>query len=64
MYAFQLWREFKLSIAEIHILFPAAPIEYIDKNVCILNIQDKQEIISKAQHIWWTIKIVDAFSRL
>ena len=59
MYAFQLWREFKLSLAEIHQCFPKTEIEYISKNICILNSQDKAEILKKAAHIWGTIKIIE-----
>lgn len=59
MYAFQLWREFKLSLAEIHQCFPKIEIEYISKNICILNTQNKAEILRKVQHIWGTIKVIE-----
>lgn len=59
MYAFQLWREFKLSLAEIHQCFPKIEIEYISKNICILNTQNKAEILKKVQHIWGTIKVIE-----
>jgi tRNA G10 N-methylase Trm11 len=59
MYAFWLGREFKLSLAEIHQCFPKTEIEYISKNICILNTQNKAEILKKAAYMWGTIKIIE-----
>jgi len=59
MYAFWLWREFKLSLAEIYSCFPKTEIVYISKSICILNTQNKEEILRKASHMWWTIKIIE-----
>ena len=59
MYAFQLWREFKLSLWEIFQLFPKTQIEYADKNICILNTQDRADVLEKAASIWGTIKIIE-----
>lgn len=59
MIAFQLWREFKLSLAEIYQCFPKIEIEYISKSICILNTQNKEEILKKASHMWGTIKIIE-----
>lgn len=59
MYAFQLWREFKLSIAEIYSLFPTTDIEYVDKQVLILNTQKREEVLKKAAHMWGTIKVIE-----
>ena len=59
MYAFQLWREFKLSLAEIHQCFPKTEIEYISKSICVLNTQNKDEILKKASHMWGTIKVIE-----
>lgn len=59
MYAFQLWREFKLSLWEIYQLFPKVEIEYADKSICILNTQDADLIFSKLSRIWGTIKVVE-----
>lgn len=61
MHAFQLWREFKLSLAEIYTLFPTTEIVYADMGVCILNTQNSQEIIEKAQKMGWVIKIIALF---
>jgi len=59
MYAFWLWREFKLSLAEIYGCFPKTEIAYISKSICILNMQNKEEILRKARHMWGTIKIIE-----
>ena len=59
MYAFQLWREYKLSLAEIYALFPETRVEYIDEHICILDSQDRSFIISKLQHMWGTIKCIE-----
>jgi len=59
MYAFQLWREFKLSLGEIFQLFPKTEIEYADKSICILNTQDKETVLARAKRIWGTIKIIE-----
>lgn len=59
MYAFQLWREYKLSLAEIYALFPTTKMEYVDKNVCILDTQDKNLVLTKVGHMWGTIKLIE-----
>ena len=59
MYAFQLWREFKLSIAEIYALFPTTPIEYVDKQILILNTQKREDVLKKAAHMWGSIKVIE-----
>ncbi len=59
MFAFQLWREFKLSLWEIYQLFPKIKITYADKNVCILDTQNKNEILKAAERIGGTIKIIE-----
>lgn len=59
MYAFWLWREFKLSLWEIYQLFPKIEIIYADKSICILDSQDTKDILAKASKIWGTIKIIE-----
>jgi len=59
MYAFQLWREFKLSLAEIFQLFPTDKIEYADKNVCILDTQDRERVLKYLERMWGTIKVIE-----
>ncbi len=59
MYAFQLWREYKISLAEIYALFPTTKIEYVDKNVCILDTQDKNLVLTKVEHMGGVIKVIE-----
>lgn len=58
MYWFQLWREFKISIAEILAVFPKAEIVLANKHLLIVSGLEESEIIKEAKNIWWTIKIV------
>jgi len=57
MYWFLLWREFKLSIAEILTVFKNVSIIYSWKSVLILDWLTEKEILDKADNLWWTIKI-------
>ena len=59
MYAFQLWREYKLSIAEIYALFPTAIPVYVDDAFCILDIDSLNKIIRNAPRMWGVIKIIE-----
>ena len=56
---FQLWREFKLSIAEILFTFPEGKIVYLDKNFLILENTQKDEVLQKCDTLWWTIKVLE-----
>ena len=57
-YAFQLWREYKLSIAEIYALFPTAVPVHVDDSFCILEIASSEEVSKKAERMWGIIKII------
>jgi len=59
MYAFQLWREFKLSLAEIHAIFPTLEIEYADKYICIVKIDDSWVLLKGVKHMGWIIKLIE-----
>lgn len=59
MYWFQLWREFKLSIAELLSVFPGWKIELVHKHLLFISWIEKEDILNKAHKIWWTIKIID-----
>ena len=59
MFVFELWREFKLSIAEIFAVFPNWKIDFCDKKVLVLTNIEKQEILEKSKKLWWTIKIFE-----
>ncbi|MDA9128869.1 hypothetical protein N9J72_00125 [Candidatus Gracilibacteria bacterium] len=58
MYAFQLGREYKLSIAEIYAMFPTAIPIHIDEKFCILDIDSLDEILKKAKRMGGVIKII------
>ncbi len=59
MFWFQLWREYKLSIAELLAVFPKWKTVYFDKEILILDSIDKEKIIKKSNTLWWTIKIIE-----
>ena len=59
MYWFQLWREFKLSIAEILTVFNEWKTVYFDKNILILDWINKSFILENFKKLWWTIKIFE-----
>ncbi|MCH2189214.1 hypothetical protein MK079_05310 [Candidatus Gracilibacteria bacterium] len=62
MFAFQLGREFKLSLAEIYALFPSAERVFESEQICILNKISKQDILDTAHKIGGTIKIIEVVS--
>jgi len=62
MFAFELWREFKLSIAEVSKVYNNPQIEFVSKEILIISWVEKQEIINKAKNLWWTIKIIEVKS--
>ena len=57
MYGFQLWREYKLSIAELLIIFSEWKTIYFDKQVLILDWINKDNILKILPRLWWTIKV-------
>ena len=56
---FALWREYKLSTAEILAVFPLWKTVYFNKDVLILEWIDKNDVLEKANFLWWTIKIFE-----
>lgn len=60
MFAFELWREFKLSIAEIFKVFSkSGNTVFCDKKILILDNISKEEILKKAKNLGWSIKIME-----
>jgi len=57
MYSFLLWREFKLSIAEINAVFPEWKTVFCNNKVLVMDDLSEDDILSKASRLWWTIKI-------
>ena len=54
---FALWREYKLSTAEILAVFPEGKTVYFSKDILILDLIEENEVLQKANFLWWTIKI-------
>ncbi len=59
MFWFQLWREWKLSLAEILNLFPKSKPIYSASSILILDNIKKEEILENAFKMGWTIKIFE-----
>lgn len=59
LYWFAIWREFKLSIAEILSVFPKTSVLYSAKSIMIVEGLTEDDIIKKAPSLWWTIKIFE-----
>ena len=59
LYWFQLWREFKLSIAELFSVFPDMQVIYSAKSVMIVDWLNEDEILKKSSILGWTIKIFE-----
>lgn len=57
MYLFELWREFKISLAEIFSFFTNSPIVFISEKVLILDRLTEKEVLEFAQSAGWVIKI-------
>lgn len=58
MFWFVLWREFKLSIAEVLSQFSNSEIIWFEKDILILDKIWEKEILEKWDFLWWTIKII------
>lgn len=61
LFAFELGREFKLSIAELLSVFPTGNTIFCDKNICILGNISKEMILSQAKRLGWSIKIMEVW---
>lgn len=59
LYWFAIWREFKLSIAEILSVFPNISVLYSAKNIMIIDWLNEDDILNKASILWGTIKIFE-----
>lgn len=62
MFAFELWREYRLSISEIYSLFPSMEIIYLDEKIILVDNINEDWLIEVAPKIWWTIKIIKLLS--
>jgi tRNA G10 N-methylase Trm11 len=58
-FTFILWREYKLSIAELLSVFPEWKAVFWDKEFLVLEWISKNNILLKANTLGWTIKIIE-----
>ncbi len=59
MFWFQLWREFKLSVAEIFSVFGEFSVVELTTDFLIVSWISKETILEKAKILGWTIKIIE-----
>lgn len=59
MFAFELGREFRLSIAEIFKVFSPENTIFCDKKILIIDWISKEEILKKGKNLGWSIKIIE-----
>ncbi|MFA5916605.1 MAG: hypothetical protein WC850_00035 [Candidatus Gracilibacteria bacterium] len=57
MFAFELGREYRLSIAELYSLFPKIEVVYFDEKILLVNNIEENELLRIAPKIGGTIKI-------
>lgn len=57
MFWFELWREYRLSIAELYSLFPEMEIVYSDEKILLADRIDENDILNNKSNLWWIIKI-------
>ena len=57
--AFILWREFKLSIAELSFLFAQWTVPYCSHEVIIVGCPNKKAVLNIAKKLGWTKKIIE-----
>lgn len=61
---FVLWREFRLSIAELHNFFPEAKILFANKNIAFFEWITREEVIENFNFLWWSIKVIDILTEI
>ena len=62
MIAFQLGREFRLSIAEILSVFNNVEIINYTSDFLVIDWVSTEEVLKESSRLWWTIKIMEIFS--
>jgi len=62
MITFQLWREWRLSIAEILAVFNNVEIVDYTSDFLIVSWIEKEDILKKASNLGWTIKIMEVLN--
>lgn len=64
MIAFILWREFRLSIAELHNFFRNAEILFANKEIAIFDWIDREDVVKNFWKLGWSIKCVEIISEI
>lgn len=64
MLGFILWREFKLSIAEITSVLPECNIEFCSNSVMLISGVTKEEVLAVAKKMWGSMKIIEVLDSI
>lgn len=64
MICFVLWREFRLSIAEIHNFFSKSEIVFANKELAFFEWIAGDEVIENFHKLWWSIKAIEIINEV
>jgi len=64
MICFVLWREFRLSIAEIHNFFTKSEIVFANKELAFFEWITGDEVIENFHKLWWSIKAIEIINEV
>lgn len=64
MICFVLWREFRLSIAEIHNFFAKSEIVFANKELAFFEWITGDEVIENFHKLWWSIKAIEIINEV
>lgn len=64
MIAFILWREFRLSIAEISNFFPDSKLIFTNREIAFFEWISENEITANFNKLWWSIKVIKVLDEL
>lgn len=64
MIAFILWREFRLSIAEIYNFFSNSNCVFVNQKIAIFEWISKQEVLDNFYKLGWSIKVIEVTKEL
>ncbi len=59
MIAVALWREFRLSIAEIYAIFPTSKLLFANKEIAIFDTLYPEDLKERFHTLWWSIKCIN-----
>lgn len=64
MIAFILWREFRLSIAEVYNFFPESVCLFANREIAFFDWISSEEVTENFYKIWWSIKALEIIKEL